>query len=153
MDAENCYDRIAHPIVLLIFQALGVPNEAAALMCSTIQNMQFHLRTGFGNLLESAGAMGNIKTQGMCQENGAASAAWMVTSITIINAHKKKGHGVRVTIPISKLDLHLVGSLFVDDMDLMHLDSHKSKTALEAMEVLQDAVTNWGVSSLQWGGG
>jgi hypothetical protein len=143
VDADNCCDRIAHPIALQVFQALGVPKEAAASMCSTIQNMQFYLRTGFGDSSESAGAVGNIKTQGMCQGNGAASAAWTVMSITIINAHEKKGHGVRVTTPISKLDLHLAGSLFVDDTDLMHLDTHKSKTALEAMEALQDAVTNW----------
>ncbi len=144
MDADNCYDHIAHPIALLVFQALGVPKEAAASMCSMIQNMQFYFRTGFGNLSESAGAVGNIETQGMCQGNGAASAAWTVTSITIINAHKKKGHEVRITTPISKLNLHLDGSLFVDDTDLMHLDTHKSKTALEAMKALQDAVTNLG---------
>jgi hypothetical protein len=127
VDADNCYNHIAHPIALLVFQALGVPKEAAALMCSTIQNMQFYLRTGFSDLSESAGAVGNIKTQGMCQGNGAASAAWMVTSVTIINAHKKKGHGVRITTPISKLDLHLAGSLFVNDTDLMHLDTHKTR--------------------------
>jgi hypothetical protein len=37
VDAESCYDRIAHPIASLVFQALGVPKEAAASMCSTIQ--------------------------------------------------------------------------------------------------------------------
>ncbi len=121
-------------------------------MCSTIQNMQFYLRTGFGDLSEYAGVVGNIKTQGMCQGNGAASTAWMVMSITIINAHKKKGHGVRVMTPISKLDLHLAGSLFVNNTDLMHLDTHKSETALEAMEALQDAVTNWGCLLIAMGG-
>ena len=153
VDADNCYDRIAHPIALLVFQVLEVPKEAAASMCSTIQNMQFYLRTGFSDSSESAGAVGNIKTQGMCQGNGAASTAWTVTSITIINAHKKKGHGVRITTPISKLDLHLAGSLFVNDTDLMHLDTHKSETALEAMEALQDAVTNWGCLLIAMGGG
>ena len=54
--------------------------------------------------------------------------------------------------PISKLDLHLAGSLFVNDTDLMHLDTHKSETALEAMEALQDAVTNWGRLLIATGG-
>jgi hypothetical protein len=75
VDADNCYDHIAHPNASLVFQALGVPKEAAASMCSTIQNMQFFLCMGFGNSAESAGATGNVKTQGMCQGNGAASAA------------------------------------------------------------------------------
>ncbi len=70
----------------------------------------------------------------------------------IINAHKKKGHGVRVMTPISKLNLHLAGSLFVNNTDLMHLGTHKRKTALEVMEALQDAVTNWGRLLIARGG-
>ncbi len=144
VDADNCYDCIAHPIASLVFQALGVPKEAAASMCSTIQNMQFNLRTGFGDSAESAGATGYIKTHGMCKGNGAASAAWTVTSITIINAHKKKEHGVRIMTPISKINMHLAGLLFVDNTDLIHLHTRKTETALEAMSALQDTVTNWG---------
>jgi hypothetical protein len=106
--------------------------------------MQFFLRTGFGDSTVSAGATGDAKTQGMCQGNGAASAAWTVMSITIINAHKRKGHGFPITTPISKIDLHLAGLLFVDGMDLKHLDTRKTKTALEAMSALQNAVINWG---------
>jgi hypothetical protein len=81
VDADNCYDCIAHSIALLVFQALGVPKEAVASMCSTIQHMQFYLRTGFGNLSESTGAVGNIKTQGMCQGNGPrAQPGWSQAS-------------------------------------------------------------------------
>ena len=69
-----------------------------------------------------------------------------------INAHKKKGHGVRITTPISKIDLHLASLLFVDDTDLMHLDTRKTKTALEAMSILQNAVTNWGHLLIASGG-
>ncbi len=114
VDADNCYNRNAHPIASLVFQALGVPKKAAASMYSTIQNMQFFLCTGFGDSEESVGATGDIKTQGICQGNGAASTAWAVMSITIINAHKKKGHGVRIMTPISKIDLHHASLLFVD---------------------------------------
>ena len=32
-DADNCYDRIAHPIASMVFQLLGVPKEAAVLIC------------------------------------------------------------------------------------------------------------------------
>ena len=28
VDADNCFDRIAHPIASMIFQALGVPSTA-----------------------------------------------------------------------------------------------------------------------------
>jgi hypothetical protein len=32
VDADNCYDRVAHPIASMVFQALGVPQEAIILM-------------------------------------------------------------------------------------------------------------------------
>ncbi len=47
VDADYCYDRITHPIVSMVFQALGVPQEAIILMLTTIQDMKFFLRTGF----------------------------------------------------------------------------------------------------------
>ncbi len=113
-------------------------------MYSTIQDMYFFLCMGFGDSTEFAGAMGDIKTQGMCRRNGAAGVAWTVTSITIINAHKRKGNGIRIVTPLSKIELHIAGSLFIGDTDLMHLDRRKSEISMEALCALQDAVTNWG---------
>jgi hypothetical protein len=52
VNANNYYNCIAHPIVSLIFQSLGVKKEAVASMCSMIQDMNFFLCTGFGNLTE-----------------------------------------------------------------------------------------------------
>ncbi len=36
VDADTCYDWIAHPIASMVFQALGVPKLAIILMLSTI---------------------------------------------------------------------------------------------------------------------
>ena len=88
VDADNCYDRIVHPIVSMVFQSLGVPKEAAVSMLSTIQDMKIFLRMGFGDSIAYTGSAGGKKTQGLCQGNGAAPAGWGVTSITMIWAHK-----------------------------------------------------------------
>jgi hypothetical protein len=127
--ADNCYNQIAHPIASLVFQALW-PKEAGVSVLSTIQNMTFSLQTGFGDSTEVAGATDDIKTQGMCQGNGAAGAAWTVTIVAMINAHKKKGHGVRIMTPLTKIELHLAGSLFIDDTDLKHLNTTKTETTM-----------------------
>ena len=74
VDAENCYDRIAHAIASLVFQSFGVPGNAAKSMLSTIQEMKVFLRTAFGDSADAAGATFEIKTQGLCQGNGAAPA-------------------------------------------------------------------------------
>jgi hypothetical protein len=76
VNAENCYDWICHPIASLVFQSLGIPKPAIVSMLSTIQDMKFYLRTGFGDSKDYAGATGGVKIQGLCQGNGAAPAGW-----------------------------------------------------------------------------
>ncbi len=41
VDASNCYDRIAHAIASLVFQAFGVPSTAIETMLGAIENMMF----------------------------------------------------------------------------------------------------------------
>jgi hypothetical protein len=55
VDASNCYDRIAHAIASLVFQAFGVPTMAIETMLGAIENMKFYLRTGFGDSKSFAG--------------------------------------------------------------------------------------------------
>ena len=152
VDADNCYDRIAHPIASLAFQALGVKKEACESIFTTIQNMKFFLRTGYGDSTEFASATGDIKTQGMCQGNGAAPAAWTVDSIAMINAHKRKGHGIHLRSPITNKTIHLAGTLFVDDTDVEHLDLNKSETREDTHNALQESIINWGRLLIATGG-
>ena len=63
VDADNCYDRLAHAIASLFFQAFGVPSSAAECMLTTIQEMKFFLRTGFGDSMDFASSQFKIKTQ------------------------------------------------------------------------------------------
>ncbi len=43
VDASNCYDRIAHAMASLVFQAFGVPTMAIGTMLGAIENMKFFL--------------------------------------------------------------------------------------------------------------
>ena len=106
--------------------------------------MKFFLRTGYGDSKDYASATGEIKTQGMCQGNGAAPAGWTVDSIVMINAHKRKGHGLHLRAPITNKRIHLAGTLFVDDTDVEHLDLNKSETRDETHQALQNSIINWG---------
>ncbi len=90
MDASNCYDRIAHAIASLVFQAFRVPSTAIEAMLGAIENMKMFLRTGFGDSKSFAGGGISVKTQGLTQGNGASPAGWAVISICIIGAHRKK---------------------------------------------------------------
>ena len=105
VDADKCYNCIAHPMASMIFQSFGVPTSAIELMLTTIQNMKSFLRTGYGDSTNYAGGESEevidpVKTQGMCQGNTAAPAAWTVTSIPMIAAHKRKEHGAHFMPPL-----------------------------------------------------
>ncbi len=96
VDATNCYDRIAHAIVSMVFQAFGILSTAVEAMLTTIQEMKFFLRTGFGDSTDFVSSKFEIKTQGLCQGNRASLAGWAVVRICIINAHNKRGHGAHL---------------------------------------------------------
>ena len=143
VEADNCYDRIAHAMASMVFQALGTPPSASEAMLSMIQEMKFFLQTGFGDSKTFAQLRIEIKTQGMCQGNGASPAAWVVISIVIIREHKSKGHGAKFLCPISNLKCHLAGIIFVDDTDLIHIDMRANKDAEETLFHLQESISNW----------
>jgi uncharacterized protein (UPF0332 family) len=140
VDASYCFDRVAHAIASLVFQAFGVPSTAVESMLTAIQNMKFFLRTGFGDSQSFAGGTVEVKTQGYMQGNGAAPAGWGVVSIVILNAHKKKGFGAKFLCPISKLTQHLAAVLYVDDTDLIHLDMNSIESANDAHAAIQASV-------------
>ena len=100
VDAANCYDSVAHAIASLVFQASGVPEEAVQSMLSTIEEMKYFLQTAYGDSKNFRGHKISVKFQGLCQGNGAAPAGWAVISITILNTHKRKGHGSHFVCPI-----------------------------------------------------
>jgi hypothetical protein len=61
VNANNCYNWIAHPMASLLFQSLSVPKDACVSIFRTIQDMIFFLHTGFGDSKDFASATGDIK--------------------------------------------------------------------------------------------
>eukprot|EP00956_Cyclotella_meneghiniana_P010715 scaffold14988_cov36-Cyclotella_meneghiniana.AAC.2 len=152
VDAANCYDRVAHAVASMVFQAFGTPASACESMLTAIQEMKFFLRTAFGDSDKSVGAKVHLKTQGLMQGNGAAPAGWAVVSITIIQAHKEEGHGATFLCPITKYRHHAAGILYVDDTDLVHLNLAEEESVAEAHAALQRAVYSWSDLLIATGG-
>ena len=122
IDAANCYDNVVHAIASLVFEAFGVPEEAIKSMLTAIEEMKYFLQTAYRDSKSCTGSRIKIKFQGLCQGNRAAPAEWAVISITILMAHKEKGHGAQFVCPISKLTGHLAAILFVGDTDIFHIN-------------------------------
>ena len=75
-------------------------------MLTAIQDMKYLLRTVYSNSTNFV----------------AAPAGWAVIIISILQAHKRKGHGANFRCPISRREGKLANILFVDNTDLIHLD-------------------------------
>ena len=109
-------------------------------MLSIIENMKFFLRTGFGDSTSFAGGGISAKTQGLTQGNGASPASWGVTSICIVGAHGKKGHGAKFYCPITKLEHHLSTIIYTDDNDMLHIDLTKDESVEEVLQAMQSSI-------------
>lgn len=136
----------------LVFQAFGVPLTAAETMLGMTENMKFFLRMGFGDSTSFAGGGISIKTQGICQGNGALPAGWAVISICILSAHEKKGHGAKFICPVTKLERHLSAILYVDDTDILHIDLTKDERVDEVHKRIQASINSWGNLLIATGG-
>ena len=71
VDATQCYDRIAHGIVTLSMRAAKVPENSIHCMLKPIREIEFFIRTAFGEAAKPVGGKHNLE-QGACQRNGAA---------------------------------------------------------------------------------
>ena len=70
IDAAKCYDRVAHAVASLVFCAVGAQLPMTRTMLSAIQQMQFFLRTAFGDSKSAVGSKIHLKTQGFKQGDG-----------------------------------------------------------------------------------
>ena len=106
--------------------------------------MKFFLQTAYGDSKDFSGSTVEVKTQGICQVNGAAPACRCVISITRFWCHKRKGCGAKFLAPISLVKSDLAAILFVDNTDILHLIMEEIESIDETFEGLQDSVHNWG---------
>ena len=150
-DAGNCYDRIHHAIMALVFLALGVPTGAITAMLQSIQLMKFFLRTGWGQSDSYIGGDPLHILHGMCQGNGAAPAAWLVLSAMLIRIYKRRGHGAKLRSPITRCWLSQMGVSFVDDVDLFIIKSCLD-TEFKLTTEAQSSLNTWGTTLIETGG-
>ncbi len=73
-------------------------------------------------------------------------------SIVILNAHRRRGHGAKFLCPISLVCSNLAAVLFVDDIDVIHLDMTQQESVVEALHRLQESVYKWGKLLIATGG-
>eukprot|EP00804_Cyclotella_cryptica_P018896 CCRYP_006429-RA/>CCRYP_006429-RA protein AED:0.69 eAED:0.69 QI:0/-1/0/1/-1/0/1/0/365 len=152
VNAANCYDSVAHAIASLVFRSFGAPLPMTLSMLTAIQQMQFFLRTAFGDSDRAVGSQVHLRTQGFMQGNGASPAGWTAISIVILHAHKARGHGASFLCPISAVKKELSCIFYVDDNDLIHMCEAEEDTVQTAPEAIQHSISSWGELLIATGG-
>jgi len=111
-DAANCYDRVNHVVMSLVWLTLLNGNTSAvvvALIC--LQTMKFFQQTGFRESKTFIGGKDLIKyIMGLGQGSRAAPPSWIQLSSVLINVYKQLGLGCYMTDMISLEEIHSAGA-------------------------------------------
>jgi hypothetical protein len=119
-------------------------------MLQPIQNMEYYLRTGYGESTTFSGGKDD-KKQGLCQGNAAAPSAWQMLTSVLVRVQRRLGHGIRITSPISQKSIKQAGIVFVDDTNLWSGMEDKDDLLSEAYKGQED-VNLWARSLEEVGG-
>lgn len=141
-DATLCYDRIVHVVASLCMQRLGVTPDVCKVMFGTLQELQHHISTVFGQSSSAYGAL-RIPLQGIGQGNGAGPAIWLVMTIPLINMLRSRGYGIEVFSPFSQERLFFSCFTFVDDSDSI-IAPLNCPTIQGLIREAQKAIDLWG---------
>ena len=101
VDAAQCYDRVHHSMMALVWLALKIPYQMVAIMLSCLGYMKIFTRTGFGDSSSFFGGEDmDIPFCGLGQGSKGAPASWVQLSSVIVNCFKHKGFGAKIKDPI-----------------------------------------------------
>jgi hypothetical protein len=92
-DAKACYDRIVHNCASLCLQRIGTREQPIISMFDTIQKLEHHVRTVFGESKLSFVQQGEVPIQGVGQGNGAGPQIWALVSTPVLNMLWSAGLG------------------------------------------------------------
>ena len=143
-NAKSCYDCIVHLVASISMQCIGAPLMPIVSMFSTIQHMQHHVRTAYGDSSSTFGGQPNdTPVHGVGQGNGAGLAIWAVVSSPIIAMMQANGYGTCFSSALSGEEVRFMGYAFVDDTDLCQTAQKLGETGSDVAAQLQAAVNCW----------
>jgi hypothetical protein len=138
-NADKCYDRINHIIILLLLLAIGGDDGSINAMMTSIQQMRFYQRTGQGDSNTfMVGRSGENPLQGLCQGNGAAPACWLMLSSLMMSVYCRGNHVSTLVLPITGDVIEFMGKIYMDNTNLLTI----LQDVFDSDEVLRTAQKN-----------
>jgi hypothetical protein len=143
-DLKSCYDRVAHAPAALAMRSYGIPQHPITSMFSTIQNIQYVMRTVYGDSEQTFGGQEefSFKPQGLGQGNGAGPSTWSVVSSKMFEVLHSKGCATTFNSPMTKSNIKTCGFAFVDDSDIISASGHNNNP-IHMLNRMQKAINCW----------
>jgi hypothetical protein len=143
-DAKACYDRMVHSVTSICLQQMGVPQEPLICMFTTIQNLNHHIRTIYGDsTISFGGKLWVVPVQSIGQGNGAGPTMWAIVSTPVLNMLRAEGCGAYFRAAITGDEIRFVGYAFVDDTDLFASSDRSDATGADVTAQLQKSLDLW----------
>ena len=119
-DARLCYNRIVHSIFAVCLRRLGVHPNPIKSTVETLQVLEHHIRTEFGDSSKSYTGSKVKPLQGIVQGYGAAPMGWVAISSSLIKMMGKEGFRLKDWSALLSEVLNLVCFAFENDTDLVN---------------------------------
>jgi hypothetical protein len=116
-DASAAFDRVLHTMSILTCRRLGMPSNACMFMYHLLQNMDFHLITGYGPSLQSFKNNEDPLQigQGLLQGSSSAAPIYNFTTDMSLTTYNKIATGASFTHPSSGVQITDKATQYVDD--------------------------------------
>jgi len=152
-NAKSCYNQIVHCLAINSMYRCGAPKPALVCMFTTLQNLQYHIRTLSDNsTIWARTEIWVVPVAGIGQGNGAGPQIWAVISTPILDLLRQEGYGAVFKAAISSNQIQFIGYSFVDNMDLIQTGPTIHSMAVETILLMQVALDLWN-NGLQATGG
>ena len=142
-DAKSCYNRIVHSIFAICLRRLGCHPNPIKSSIETLQSLEHHIRTGFGDSKKFYTGSVSTPLQGLVQGYGPAPVGWVAISSPLIDMMRKAGFGFKDWTSISSSVINLVCFAFVDDTDIVNTLEDGNFDYSELLRSTQEALDLW----------
>ena len=123
-DAHTCYDRIVHKFAILVCMSMGMPYPPLRMMFAALADMEYMVRTKFGDSSTTRSSTADCPFQGVFQGNGTGPAIWLLVSLTLVLFMHEIGQACRLRSSMTGIVTHLMGFMFVYQSAILRVVTH-----------------------------
>jgi ribonuclease HI len=146
-DAKSCYDRIVMLVASLASQRAGMTKAACELFLSTLDKVQYHIKTNLGISEESYSTTEDRTVHGPGQGGRGSPGIWVTISCLIMECLQEKSNGIEISGPEGDEIERIFSSGFVDDVTLwtgnMMRSLQGNESAQGVLEEMETAAQWW----------